>query len=108
MIKGNNNSEHIEFVSYSGKYPNLCRGILVLKIDGKEVRFGNGKNCEFKSFWESGGECGFTNGYEDSFVNEGEWVVNVNELPDEYRKYATEIDYVINQNVPYGCCGGCL
>ena len=108
MIKGNNNSEHIEFVSYSGKYPNLCSGILVLKIDGKEVRFGNDKNCDYERFWESGGVYGFTNGYKDSFVNEGEWIVDVHELPDEYQKYANEIDDVINQNVPYGCCGGCL
>jgi hypothetical protein len=31
---------NIEFVSYNGAYPNLCRGKLVVKIDGKEVSFG--------------------------------------------------------------------
>ena len=27
----------VEFVSYSGRYPNLCSGTLVLRIDGKTV-----------------------------------------------------------------------
>jgi hypothetical protein len=31
---------NIEFVSYNGKYPNLCSGKLTVKIDGKEVSFG--------------------------------------------------------------------
>lgn len=39
MLKSNN-IEPVEFVGYNGKYPNLCRGTLTLKIDGKLVRFG--------------------------------------------------------------------
>ena len=31
---------NIEFVSYTGEYPNLCNGILTLKIDNKIVKFG--------------------------------------------------------------------
>ena len=31
----------VEFVSYTGEYPNLCRGVLTLCIDGEEVRFGH-------------------------------------------------------------------
>ena len=27
----------IEFVSYNGKWPNLCRGVLIVKINGKEA-----------------------------------------------------------------------
>lgn len=34
-------SEHVEFVNYSGCYPNLCRGVLTLRIDGEEVKFGH-------------------------------------------------------------------
>ena len=30
----------VEFVSYTGEFPNLCRGVLTLRIDGEEVRFG--------------------------------------------------------------------
>lgn len=31
--------EHIKFVSYTGKYPNLCRRNLTLLIDGETVKF---------------------------------------------------------------------
>ena len=41
-------------------------------------------------------------------VDEGSWVIDVNELPEKYRKYAMEINEVFNDNVPWGCCGGCL
>lgn len=30
----------IKFISYTGKYPNLCDGILTLEIDGEQVSFG--------------------------------------------------------------------
>lgn len=33
---------HVKFISYTGKYPCLCSGILTLEIDGKKVRFGYG------------------------------------------------------------------
>lgn len=105
MLKSND-IKHVEFVGYNGKYPNLCRGTLTLKIDGKFVRFGMQE--KHSSFWSSGGECGFRGDYTDAYINEGEWIINADDLPDEYRRYATEIDIVFNENVPYGCCGGCL
>ena len=36
----NNDEKHIEFISYTGKYPALCYGVLTLKIDNEEVAFG--------------------------------------------------------------------
>ena len=30
-------TEHVEFVNYTGSFPNLCRGVLTLKI---MIRFG--------------------------------------------------------------------
>lgn len=87
----------IEFVSYSGKYPNLCSGDLIVKINGEEVNLGI---C-----LRSGGVCGFTAEWED-YVTHGDW--KIDELPEAYEKYRKEIEKVANDNVPHGCCGGCL
>lgn len=104
---------NVEFISYTGKYPNLCRGVLTLKINGEEVKFGHDydnydyetgefKDNNYDSFWSSGG--GITrNG--QSWCDE--WDTDYNEIPDEYKKYAEEIDDVFNYNVGWGCCGGC-
>lgn len=98
-------NSNVKFVSYSGKYPCLCFGTLVLNIDGKEVRFGSkfkDENVDYPRFWSSGG--GIDNDY---CAYSGEWVINVEDLPEQYRKYAAEINEVFNTNIEYGCCGGC-
>lgn len=98
-------NNNVEFISYSGKYPYLCIGKLVLKIDGEEVKFGNKysyKDVDYPAFWHSGG--GLDNNY---CAYSGEWEIDVEELPEQYRKYAIEIDDVFNTNVEHGCCGGC-
>ena len=41
-------------------------------------------------------------------VSDGEWSIDVDDLPEQFRKYADEIDEVFNENVPQGCCGGCV
>ena len=84
----------VEFVSYTGKYPNLCRGVLTLCIDGEEVRFGHNYGVfeswktdgNYDEFWVTGGECGFYNGWSDAYVNYGEWIVDEDELPAKYKK----------------------
>lgn len=93
---------HVKFISYTGKYPCLCSGILTLEINGKKVRFGYGALND--PFWASGG--GFNSNHGDNY--QGEWKIYVDEIPEEYRKYATEIDKVFNENVEWGCCGGCI
>lgn len=86
----------VKFVSYNGKYPNLCSGELVVCINNEEVNFG----CCLTS----GGNVWFDNKWMEH-VEEGEWIVSV---PDEYREYEEEITDVVNASVPYGCCGGCI
>ena len=123
----------IEFVEYTGKYPNLCRGVLVLTVDGKEYIFGgkrvgdklvplssgfggeqsdydnNGrlKAGLYESFWGSGGSVWFDDSW-NAYVDDGEWNIDVDSLPDELKAMAEEIAEVFNANVPYGCCGGCI
>lgn len=114
----NNETNHVEFVSYSGRYPNLCSGVLVLRIDGLEYGFGHEvgsydwKRHKFKDyncepFWHSGGEIQADKDWNFD-VCHGEWEIDVDEIPEDFRKYATEIDRVFNDNVPFGCCGGCI
>lgn len=117
----------VKFVSYTGAYPNLCSGVLTLEIDGKEYKFGHNfifyryddatetwkhtdedpENPNFDCFWYSGG-C-VTHDDDWNFnVEEGEWNIDVNALPEQFQELAEEIDKVFNENVRWGCCGGCI
>jgi hypothetical protein len=100
--------ENIEFVSYTGKWPNLCSGVLTLRIHGEEHRFGY-RSGMHPPFWTSGGGCGFPNGFNaEAVVSKGPWVIDADRLPSEFKSMAPEIDEVFNSNVPFGCCGGCI
>ena len=104
--------EHVKFVSYDGKWPNLCTGTLVLNIDGKDYSFGfttvpGMSKCDFPMFWHSGGRVSFDNDL-NANVTSGRWQIDSLDLPKQFREYADEIDEVFNDNVPYGCCGGCV
>lgn len=92
---------HVEFVSYTGKYPELCQGLLTLKIDGKKHTFGNDqmhKEAQHPKFWTPCQNCG------EKSTMKGEWYVDVDMLPDSFRKYAAEIDNIFNTNVDQSCC----
>lgn len=106
MLINNKKDEnsHVKFISYNGKYPCLCNGTLILEIDGKqEVFIGD------RIFWHSGGICRFSDAYySKSYIDKDEWIIDANKIPEQYRKYAEEIDKVFNENVEHGCCGGCL
>ena len=115
-------NKSIKFISYSGEYPNLCRGQLIVEIDGQIVKFGHdtynyvcskdinvpASDGAFNSFWSSGGSCYFTNDYSEANVEDGDWIIDEKELPEKYRKYSVILDQLFNENVPSGCCGGCL
>ena len=106
---------NVQFISYTGEWPNLCRGVLTLKIEDEIVKFGydlasprSEEVTMFDPFWSSGGCCGFTNDYCDSYIEHDEWEISVVELPARYTIYAQAIDDIFNENVDFGCCGGCL
>lgn len=101
----------VKFVSYTGKYPSLCTGVLTLEINGKIYKFGNSwlEPENYDKFWYSGGSCGFGSvDYSNEYCEEGPWNIIEQDLPVELRKYYDEIKQVFNENVPHGCCGGCL
>lgn len=85
---------HVEFMSYTGKYPNLCMGILTLKIDGEIVTFGNffSNKVDYPEFWATGGSRGLSSGFPEGYVNRGEWLIYESELPTEYKAYVIEIE----------------
>jgi hypothetical protein len=88
----------LEFVSYDGKYPNLCRGTLIFKLGGKEYRW---RHC-----LSSGGSAYFINDYHDAVVESGALGVDFPEdFPEILRPAVVD---TINDNVHEGCCGGCL
>ena len=114
---------NIEFVSYDGEFPNLCSGVLILKIDGEEIQFGthfftdeykewketgkvNGRRV-FDKFWRSGGSVEFDDNW-NAEVESDEWQIDKEDLPDFLKPYSDEIARIFNENVDWGCCGGCI
>ena len=87
----------------------MCFGNVTLKIDGEVVEF-----CKYKSesrktgkpylYLSSGGNAGFDDEWND-IVTQGPWQI---ELDPKYKELKDEILDVINDNIPWGCCGGCL
>ena len=89
----------VKFISYDGTYPNLCSGTLIVEINGKEVNLG--------SCLSSGGCVWFDSDWGEH-VGGGEWTIDTYDFPEEYLKYIDEITDVVNDNVDWGCCGGCV
>ena len=114
----------IEFVEYTGSYPNLCRGELYVKIDGVTWHFGGdgvfdeegnlnktdsyGFPC-YPRFWESGGCVTFDDNWSEE-VGKGPWELSIyeEEWDDDMKRLLPELLRVFNENVKWGCCGGCV
>ena len=87
------------FVSYDGGYPNLCSGTLVLGVYGKKVTFPH--PCLY-----SGGSVTFDEHWSES-VSSGPWFIS--QWPEDFpESLKAEAEDVVNENIPYGCCGGCV
>lgn len=112
----------IDFVSYDGEYPNLCRGQLTIKYGRKLYRFGYPKDWWFSShnenekvefypaFWSSGGRICRNEEWE-MWAEKGEWDYDCSEedkLPRFVLENKDEIMRMFNANVRHGCCGGCI
>jgi hypothetical protein len=88
----------VEFVRYTGKYPSLCWGELHLRVDG--IDFIGGFQLK------SGGKVSFSKDWEE-MIQKGPWTILEfpESFPEEAKEEATKI---VNENVPWGCCGGCV
>lgn len=96
----------VRFISYNGEYPALCKGSLVLEINGETIRFGEDIDDNYESFWTTGGEA--VNNKTESHVYKRPWRVDQAKLPPQYVALKKEIEDALNNGVPWGCCGGCL
>ncbi|MEA1998186.1 MAG: hypothetical protein U9N61_02520 [Euryarchaeota archaeon] len=86
-------------IKYDGAYPNLCSGNLSVIIDGKEWMFP--QYCLI-----SGGYVSFDENWTDT-VGKGPWSVFnwPKDFPDNLKEPVLD---AINENIPHGCCGGCV
>ncbi len=110
----------IEFISYNGRYPNLCSGKLVVKIDDKEVSFGQTTKfpwekdeelADYSRFWCSGGGVSFDEDWNEFVDGPCDWEMSSpieKDYPPEIWKLLPDILRVMNENVYGGCCGGCV
>ena len=106
----------IEFIEYDGEYPCLCMGTLKVKIDGKEIIFSDSdkliykKNC-YPKFWRSGGTIKSNGSGWKMWAEKGKWELSAysnEDYPKEILDILDDLIKVFNENVPYGCCGGCI
>ena len=84
-------------ISYDGTYPNLCRGNLIINIDGKNysnIRLRSGGKI---NRCKSGRIHTFTNPWEVIFPQNFSWDLFLRR----------RISDMINNQIPHGCCGGC-
>lgn len=86
--------KRVEFIDYDGGFPCLCDGQLTIKVNG-EIHL-------LENILRSGGWI--TNDYT---AEQGPWEIDLSDYPD-LKPYKEEIIDVVNENVPYGCCGGCI
>lgn len=126
-----------EFVSYEGKFPNLCEGLLVVRIDGRLYAFSPYYDSMYRSFWNrfnrtealeddsitkvsgfylrSGGYIDWGEDGENPKIVKRKWIIDdkAMKLENGVRftlsgEQKSELEKVINQNIELGCCGGCV
>ena len=88
----------IKFISYDGKWPCLCMGILTIEV--------NGELKQLDGVMVSGGQICRNEDW-DMWAEQGMWSVDLTDYP-ELQQHEKEITDLVNENVKYGCCGGCI
>lgn len=90
-----------EFISYSGDYPHLCSGELVIRDVTTDTVY------HLQNALQSGGRCNYYGGDKQECI-QGPWFVIDDALPIALTPYVDEITELVNANVEHGCCGGCF
>jgi len=89
----------VKFVSYDGKYPNLCSGTLVIRLGSREWKIHR---------LTSGGGVWFDKQGNEQ-VDEGDWSIEDQNFPEGFPESLKEkVLKVVNESVDHGCCGGCI
>lgn len=117
---------NIEFISYDGKYPTLCSGMLILRVQGRlyalcswpeymNKQYQRNRNCilsdpnitkVYNVGFLSGGSTDWTAEFYEEKITHGEW--EIDGLPPSLEIFHKQIVDLLNENVEQGCCGGCL
>lgn len=88
-------------ISYDGKYPCLCMGHLVVWVNGTKWDFGT-------SALKSGGSIQRDDDW-DMWAESGEWDIYEDGWPKGFPEiYKEPVLEKINEEIPHGCCGGCI
>lgn len=107
----------VKFINYTGGYPNLCFGQLTLEVNGKQYTFGRDsewnkpdREGDFPQFWTSGGGISidpeeiYTEPWTSKYYED-----EVKQIDEFFGEGATaKFLEVFNENVSWGCCGGCI
>lgn len=86
----------IKFISYDGKYPNLCSGTLCFKKD----------EIEYKKQYAICSTGGLMADYSGTYS--GPWVLDKEDFPELNEMELCYLTKLVNDNVQLGCCGGCI
>lgn len=89
----------LEFISYDGKFPNLCRGKLLIRLYGQQwgLRL------------KSGGSAHCYGSKNIEHITKGPWTLNEDLLPDDFpRDLIPAVLLLAEKHIPQGCCGGCI
>lgn len=101
MDKENVKNTEVKFISFDGKFPNLCAGKLTIEVAGVEFVLPS-------HTFESGGSVTFDDDWEAT-ISEGPWKISdYAEFPEELKHFKGKILELVNENVEHGCCGGCV
>lgn len=83
----------IEFISYDGNFPCYCHGTLHIRVNGFGYHLEHAVIPALPEWM--GGKV------------DGQFWKVIN-LPDVLFVYRNDIEELVNEHLPHGCCGGCL